>query len=305
MMRKLGAFIEILKPPLIPYGIAMAMAAAMLTTYSSYNNLPSIPDLVLIIIGVNCGISSGYAFNDYCDAEIDKINFPNRPIPSGRVSKREVLLYFSFLFIIATVIAYYFNPETLVVFIIAGVLINAYSSFLRRYYFSPLFSSISAALIFVGVGLALNPAGFLKPDGDILPVPIILLALWMFFANNAHVLSDASGDIEGDRKFGKITVPVKFGLPLASKLVLFNNSIAILISIVLGYTARLGVIYWIGSLAGGLFLLRWGVKFVENPTSEQGDANFLKEAIYWTIFYAAIIIDLVLCVMLPRYPIPF
>lgn len=305
MIKKLKAFIEILKPPLIPYGIAMALAAAMLTAYSSYNNLPGVRDLALIVIGVNCGISSAYAFNDYLDAEIDKINFPNRPIPSGILSRTDVLVYSVILFIIAAIIAYYFNPETLIVFIIAGFFINAYSSFLRRYYFSPLISSVSASLIFIGVGLAFNPAGFLKPNGDILPFPIILLALWMFFANNAHVLSDASGDIEGDRKFGKITMAVKFGLPFTSKIVLFNNAAAILIAIILGYAAHLGIIYWIGSLVGGLFLLKWGFKFVQNPIPDQGDANFLKEAIYWSIFYVAIIIDLLFCVKLPQYPIPF
>jgi len=127
----------------------------------------------------------------------------------------------------------------------------------------------------------------------------------MFFANTAHVLSDASGDIEGDRKYGKITLPAKFGIPFASKIILLNNAAAILITIVLGYTVHLGIIYWIGVVVGGGFMLKWCFDFVKDPTPARGDANFVKEAIYWTVFYVAIITDLLFCATFQQYPIPF
>ena len=47
--------------------------------------------------------------NDYYDYEIDKINRPKRPLPSGKISKKNALIYAVILFTIANIIALYLN----------------------------------------------------------------------------------------------------------------------------------------------------------------------------------------------------
>lgn len=43
--------------------------------------------------------AGGVAFNDVCDAELDAVERPERPIPSGRVSKKQAALFSMILFV--------------------------------------------------------------------------------------------------------------------------------------------------------------------------------------------------------------
>ncbi|HEU12497.1 MAG TPA: geranylgeranylglycerol-phosphate geranylgeranyltransferase, partial [Euryarchaeota archaeon] len=49
--------------------------------------------------------SGGNVINDYYDAEVDRINHPERPIPSGRIKRESALIYSAFIFSVSIFIS--------------------------------------------------------------------------------------------------------------------------------------------------------------------------------------------------------
>ncbi|MEM2021425.1 MAG: geranylgeranylglycerol-phosphate geranylgeranyltransferase [Zestosphaera sp.] len=62
----------------------------------------NIASLIIPLFAVAVISSAGYVINDYFDAEVDKVNKPYRPIPSGRVTAREALALSLALFLTGT-----------------------------------------------------------------------------------------------------------------------------------------------------------------------------------------------------------
>ena len=64
--------------------------------------------------------ASAMALNDYCDREIDAVNQPDRPIPSGEVKPREALALMALLSLLALLLAHIthrrgLNPDNVVI----------------------------------------------------------------------------------------------------------------------------------------------------------------------------------------------
>lgn len=52
---------------------------------------------------------AGMVINDYFDVEIDKINRPQRPLPSGKISLKAALIYYILLNLFALIFASFTN----------------------------------------------------------------------------------------------------------------------------------------------------------------------------------------------------
>ena len=92
-----------MRPANIVTAIADILAGIIISGYliSSESLLPVLL-LVLATIGLYGG---GVVFNDVFDAELDKVERPERPIPSGVVSKANASVFALLLFLMAIVAA--------------------------------------------------------------------------------------------------------------------------------------------------------------------------------------------------------
>ena len=72
-----------------------------------------------------CGLSQ--VINDWCDREVDAINEPQRLIPSGRVSSRQVFITIGVLAVIALAIGLFFGEQVALLTAIGMVLAVLYS----------------------------------------------------------------------------------------------------------------------------------------------------------------------------------
>ncbi len=70
---------------------------------------------------------AGNAWNDYLDIEIDKINQPNRVLPSGQISPRSALIFSIVLTVLGLIIAAFINPAAFLVAFAASVILFIYS----------------------------------------------------------------------------------------------------------------------------------------------------------------------------------
>ena len=148
------------------------------------------------------GTGAGNAVNDYYDAEIDAVNNPERPIPSGRLSRRGAALLALSFFVAALVLTVVFLPPIAIeIGVVNLVLLVGYSSHLKR---MPLIGNVVVAYLtgsaFLFGGAAVEGVEF----------TVVLFALAALANLGREVVKDVE-DIEGDAKEGARTLPVVWG----------------------------------------------------------------------------------------------
>ena len=295
--KNIRPYIEMLRPEIADMDLALPAASALLATYLVTGGLPLLFPFILAVIGGYFAITSSYVFNDCCDIDIDEINLPKRPLPSSRMQKRSALKYAGVLAIISAIIAFYLNPESIVVLVLAVTTITVYSAFAKRMTFLSFVPvGIAYGLVPIGIWLAFDPAGFLKadPNGTILPLPAIFLGLMMCVTDWGFTLSGVARDVEGDRARGAPTTPVTFGVPATSKFVFACWVAGVAASFAIGITAELGIIYFAGILIGGAWILFQSLDFVKNPLPERGGQLFLQGSRYRGIIFGSLIVDVLM-----------
>lgn len=293
-LSRFKAHIQLLRPPLAPMDIAMPAASVLLASYAVSGGLPSILPFALATIGAYCAITSSYVFNDCCDIDVDRVAMPNRPLPSMRLGKREAQRWSLLLFCVAAAVALYLNPESLACLIAATLIITIYSTWAKRNTpFSWIFVGLAFGLVPFGAWLAVEPAGILKPGTGLHPASV-LLALMICITDWGFTNCDASRDVEGDSANGIPTTPATYGIPATSKMVAFFWLIGIALSIALGLSAGLGLIYLTTAAVAGGWLLLQNVDFVRHPIAKRGDWLFYQSANYRAVLFAAIIFDILL-----------
>ncbi len=87
---------------------------------------------ILPVLTVMLAAASGYVINDYFDAEVDTVNKPYRPIPSGAVSRVEALIFSIVLALIAVALSLMSGPISFTFVILNIVLLFAYSYKLKE-----------------------------------------------------------------------------------------------------------------------------------------------------------------------------
>ncbi|HWQ18281.1 MAG TPA: UbiA family prenyltransferase [Methanotrichaceae archaeon] len=293
------AHLELLRPPLAPMDLAMPAASALLASYSFSSELPALMPFIIATLGAYCAITSSYVLNDFYDVEVDKIGMPDRPLPSAQVSRHEALIYALLLLGIAALSALYLNPESLVTLAAATAIITVYSAWAKRNTpFSWAFVGLAFGLVPLGVWLAVEPAGILTPGPGIHPASI-MLALMICITDWGFTNCDASRDVEGDRKNGIPTFPVTYGIPATSRMVAFFWLCGVVLSIAMGLSAGLGLVYLGAAGAAGAWLLWQNLEFVRNPTASRGKLLFYQSANYRAVLFAALIADVLLRTAVP------
>ena len=293
-----------LRPEIADMDLALPAASALLASYLLAGAFPPLIPFIIAVIGGYAAITSSYVFNDCCDIDIDEINLPNRPLPSSKISKKHALSYSLFLAIIASVVALYLNPESFVILIMAVATISIYSVVAKRMTFLSFVPvGIAYGLVPIGIWLAFDPAGILKEgiDSIILPVPAIFLGIMMCVTDWGFTLSGVARDVEGDRAKGAPTFPVTFGIPTTSKLVTLCWIAGIMASLIIGWTAHLGPIFFAGAIFAGAWMLKQSFDFIKNPMPERGGRLFLQGSRYRGVMFGSLIVDVVLSTISAGY----
>jgi 4-hydroxybenzoate polyprenyltransferase len=302
-LSRFKAHIQLLRPPLAPMDLAMPAASALLASYAASGSLPAILPFVLATIGAYCAITSSYVFNDCCDIDVDRVAMPNRPLPSSRLGKREAEAWSLLLFCIAAAVALYLNPESFANLVAATLIITIYSAWAKRNTpFSWIFVGLAFGLVPFGVWLAIEPAGILKPGVGVHSASV-LLALMICITDWGFTNCDASRDVEGDRANGIPTTPATYGIPATSKMVAFFWLVGVVLSVALGFSAGLGLVYLATAAVAGGWLMLQNIDFMRHPTAKRGDRLFYQSANYRAILFAALIFDVLLRTLFPHLAI--
>lgn len=106
-MHLVSPYIKLIRPANIVTAFADVLAGAAIVSggFSIFSN----PDLILLLLGTAGLYGGGVVFNDYFDAELDKIERPERPIPSGRVPKKNAFILGALLFSLGIIASFLAN----------------------------------------------------------------------------------------------------------------------------------------------------------------------------------------------------
>jgi geranylgeranylglycerol-phosphate geranylgeranyltransferase len=183
-----------------------------------------IPESLLLFFIVALITAAGNVINDFFDAEIDAINRPDRPIPSGAVSKGAARGFALTLFLAGILVSFFTNSLCIGIAIFNSILLIAYAAKLKS---TPLIGNIVVAYLSASIflfGGALNGI-----DGFIHIIPVAAIT---FFAMLSRELLKDAEDVEGDRAGGADTVPIRIGIKKTSEFACITAGLAVVASFI-------------------------------------------------------------------------
>lgn len=236
---KVKIFFELLRPfTLIPplLGILSGSACAWGSAHNPHQQF-SLSLLINLFVGSFCASllnGASNIINQVYDLEIDRVNKPNRPLPRGEVSKEKAKIISYILYAISIIPIWWItNPPydegflkrtfapityhaTFFVFVAGMILTFVYSS--------PELGRTKKSGFIANLTIALARGELLKIAGWAMVANVLLLEPWyigfifFLFLLGATSTKDFS-DIEGDRKYGCKTLPVKYGAVKSARII--------------------------------------------------------------------------------------
>jgi geranylgeranylglycerol-phosphate geranylgeranyltransferase len=172
-----------------------------------------IPEALLLFVVVALVTAAGNVINDYFDIEIDRVNRPDRPIPSGQVSLPAARAFAVTLFLAGILVCLLTNGLCIAIAVFNSLLLVAYAAWLKR---TPLFGNITVSYLAASMFLFGGALGGLQGLYQVMP-----FAVMTFFAMLARELVKDAEDVDGDRTSGAVTIPIRYGIPATMYLALF------------------------------------------------------------------------------------
>lgn len=225
--------------------------------------------------------AGGMVINDIFDIEIDRINKPNRPLPSGAISKYDAAMYYAALSGAGLMMSAY---TTTVAAVIAFTAVPAIFLYSYKFKATPLFGNLLVGTL---TGLAFIYGG--AAVGNIQKA--IMPALFAFLINVGREIIKDMEDVEGDEKNRIVTYPIKYGMKrsaVVATLFLTGVIISTFIPIALGLY---GIKFIIAvNLGVNIVILYVLFSLWKNQTSK--NLNFLSNILKWDMLVGLLAIYL-------------
>ena len=184
-----------------PLNLLQSTLAVILTT-AFLGEMEQTGILILLILSVITINAGGNIINDIYDLEIDRINRPDRPLPSGGMRVNQARIYLIILFAAGSLLAWSISLQT---FIIAGPIsipiLIAYSACFKR---QPLIGNLTVSFM---LGLAFIYVG--SAFGNI-KATLVMAVLAFGFTLIREIVKDLE-DMEGDAQDKARTLPLVWG----------------------------------------------------------------------------------------------
>lgn len=238
-----------------PANAAAAGLAAIVAYLIATGTL--VPAVALLFFVVLLITAAGNVINDYYDIGIDRVNRPDRPIPSGEVTPRAARAYAVTLFLAGILVCVPTNVFCIAIAVFNALLLIAYAARLKRL---PLVGNL--AVSYLAGSMFLFGGALSGTEGIIQVLPF---AVMTFFAMLARELVKDAEDVEGDQISGAVTVPIRYGIRITVTLAFVSAALGTFASFV-PYT-RWGIWYLAGILIVDGILLSACVKAVRCQTA--------------------------------------
>jgi 4-hydroxybenzoate polyprenyltransferase len=193
-------------------GAATAAGAAPPEAWSS--DLILYPFIGLVMAAVLNAASN--TLNQIYDLDIDRINKPKRPLPSGRLSLHEAWVFTLVAYVVALALAWFVSPggrhECFWIVIVATIITVLYSAPPFRTKRLGIWANVTIA---IPRGVLLKVAGWSAVKTILGTEPWFIGAIFGLFLLGASTTKDFA-DMEGDARGGCRTLPIIYGVRRAA-----------------------------------------------------------------------------------------
>lgn len=227
--RHMNPYFEIIRPV---NAVMAAIAVWIGALVAGVGFVPS--DFIMLgMLAVFLITGAGMIINDIFDINVDKVNKPERPLPSGRMTKRAAYTYAAILFVIGNLLSYFISTTVFLIALFASVVLVAYAARLKR------IAMAGHAGISLLVALTFIYGGFIA-GSYVATLPLAVLA---FLSNIGREVFKTIEDVLGDKKAGIDTVAAKYGVFKAKMIASIFIILAVIFSFMPYALNILGVVY--------------------------------------------------------------
>jgi geranylgeranylglycerol-phosphate geranylgeranyltransferase len=188
--------------------------------------LGTLPPVSIIIYGFGAIFfisASALILNDYFDIEIDRINAPERPLPSGRVSPAGVVFLFCIVSLTGLLLSYLISITALALAMLLWTVAFLYN---RRFKLSGitgnLMVSFSVGMTFIFGGVSV---------GMPFETLVWFFGVLAFLINLGEEISADIMDMRGDRAIDSKSIPITYGAGKAMTVITVIFGTVIVISL--------------------------------------------------------------------------
>lgn len=270
-MKTLSGYVELARPL---NGIIAFISAWLGGMFASAGGLENLADIRLWLVSVSALVllSAGNAINDYCDYDIDCINRVSRPLPSGRIRKRDALIFALCLIALGIGLGACINVYALGIAMLVSTAVVTYAFWLKRAPFiGNLVVSGLTGLTFIAGGVAIESV-----EGTLVPAVFAFL-----FTLPREIVKDLE-DTEGDLKNGVRTLAI-LNPQLAVNLTLGFLGAVILFSPMPYLFGWYSGLYLVAVVLGvDLVILYLGIRLWRDAS--KANCTFIQRWMKWDIF---------------------
>jgi protoheme IX farnesyltransferase len=283
-------YIEVSKPRIVIVLVITAITSMLAAT--RFDDTPTVAWDVslwklgfLTLAGALASMGSS-ALNHYYDRDIDKMmdRTAQRPIPSGRLSAKSVLLYGLALSIISVLIAWFTLNPVATGMIALGIFfyVVIYTAWLKR-------NNASNIVIGGFAGSAASMAGWATATGSI--DLLGFLVGWLVFMWTPPHFWCLAIKIKEDYASVRVPMlPVLIGNEKTANYIFTNTAILLPYSIAL-YFFGMGLLYTVIAAISGSIMLFYHYKLTKNPTPKFAWKAYKVTAPYLVIIFVAVSLD--------------
>jgi len=157
---------------------------------------------LIVAVSAFLVLSAGNAINDFCDYQIDVINKPLRPIPSGCIQRQHALVFSLILLLIGLLLGVLTGSMyAIIIVFIVSITLFFYAIWLKK---TPLIGNIVVGIL-TGVTFVAGGVTVRSIKETIVPATFAFL-----FTTAREIIKDIE-DIEGDVAQGAGTIAVRWG----------------------------------------------------------------------------------------------
>lgn len=286
----LSDYIEVTKPRIVVVLVITAITTALAAT--RFDSTPLAPwDISLyhlLFLGIaGCLASMGSsALNHYFDRDIDKImsRTVNRPIPSGRLNPKHVLIYGNILCASSVIISFLTLNLMATAMIALGIFfyVFVYTLWLKR-------SNVSNIVVGGFAGSAASMAGWATTTGS-MDVLGFLIGCLVFLWTPPHFWSFAIKSREEYESVKVPMLPVLIGNEKTAGYIFANTAILLPYSLSL-YLFGLGVLYFITAAISGSLMLVYHYKLTKYPNPDFAWKAYKITAPYLVVIFMSLAFD--------------
>jgi geranylgeranylglycerol-phosphate geranylgeranyltransferase len=263
----------------------LAFAAGICVVAGQFLAIGKFPSLAVVTLGFLCAFSlssTALILNDVFDYEVDKINMPQRPLPSGVVSRTEAIGLTAVVSLIGLSVAFALGPLVMlisVIFWLIGILYNW--RFKQSGLPGNLMVSASVAITFVlGAVTVQDPWNLL----------VWVFSIMAFLFNLGEEIAGDAMDMEGDQLRHSRSLALRKGKNFALRTTAALWAVLILLSFLPLFLGLFGTSYLIMIVVVGGLIVFWTIKLLQSETSISGHQAIRGVYLSVTLWVIALLI---------------